>query len=51
MEWIHFQGRQLCQNCFSSLLKRTLKGKNLLPLGNKVFLSRVEAFQKVLDVK
>ena len=27
-----FRGRQLFQNCFASLLKRSLKGKNLLPL-------------------
>ena len=35
-EWIHFQGRLLCQNCFSSFTvvkESTLKENNLLPLG------------------
>ena len=47
---VHFQVRQCCQNCFTSLLKRgsTLKGKNLLPVsflpGSKFFHFRTDPF-------
>ena len=38
-KWIHFQGRQLCHNCFCPLLERsTLKGKNVFPVKANSFL-------------
>ena len=48
-EWIHFQGRQLCHDCFCIPFEKgsTLKRKKLLPRGANSFLFKYPPFQEL----
>ena len=47
IEWIHFQGWQLCRNCFLSLLKSIYsKRKEFASTGSKFFPFRVDPFSE-----
>ena len=47
-QWIHFQWRQIYQDCFEK--GSTLKGKNVLPMGANYFLLEYTPFQKGISV-
>ena len=51
-EMIHFQGKQLCQNCFVSFRKGVYSiRKEFVPIGSKFFPYRVNPFQKGLGMQ
>ena len=48
MEWVHCQGKQICQKCFLALLKKgsTLKEKHLLPQEAHYFIFKSWCVEK-----